>query len=73
MSGAPFTASERLAVLELKVEHMESEVDRMSKKVDEMHAILLQAKGFRMPFVILGTVAMGGVGAIAHWLLAKIG
>ena len=32
---------ERLAVLEQQVSHMEAELDRMSAKVDEMHAILL--------------------------------
>ena len=41
--------NERLAVLEQKVSHMEEELDRMSAKVDEMHAILLQARGVRGP------------------------
>ena len=43
------SSSERLAVLEQKVSHMEEELDRMSAKVDEMHAILLQARGVRWP------------------------
>jgi hypothetical protein len=37
--------NERLAILEQKVSHMDEELDRMSAKVDEMHAILLQARG----------------------------
>ena len=32
--------NERLAILEQKVSHMDEELDRMSAKVDEMHAIL---------------------------------
>jgi hypothetical protein len=39
--------NERLAILEQKVSHMEEELDRMAAKVDEMHAILLQARGVR--------------------------
>jgi hypothetical protein len=41
--------NERLAILEQKVSHMDEELDRMSAKVDEMHAILLQARGVRWP------------------------
>ena len=39
--------TERLAVLEQKVSHMEAELGRMSAKVDEMHAVLMQARGVR--------------------------
>ena len=41
------SANERLATLEQKVPHMEGEVAKMAAKVDEMHAILLQARGVR--------------------------
>jgi hypothetical protein len=41
------SANERLATLEQKVSHMEGEVAKMAAKVDEMHAILLQALGRR--------------------------
>ena len=41
--------NERLAVLEQKVSHMEAELGRMSAKVDEMHTILLQARGVAAP------------------------
>ena len=39
--------NERLAIVEQKVSHMETELGKVSVKVDEMHAILLQAKGVR--------------------------
>jgi len=39
--------NERLAVLEQKVAHMDKSSIEMSAKVDEMHAILLQARGVR--------------------------
>lgn len=65
--------NERLAVLEHKVAHMETTVDRVETKVDEIHDVLLQAKGFKMPFVILGTVLIGTIGAVATWLLSKLG
>ena len=53
--------NERLAVLEQKVSHMEEELDRMSAKVDEMHAILLQARGVRWAIIAVS----GLVGFIA--------
>ena len=43
--------NERLAVLEQKVSHMEAELGRMSAKVDEMHTILLQARGVRWAII----------------------
>jgi hypothetical protein len=43
--------NERLAILEQKVSHMDEELDRMSAKVDEMHAILLQARGVRWAII----------------------
>jgi hypothetical protein len=48
MSRSP---NERLAVLEQKVSHMEAELDRMSGKVDEMHAVLMQARGVRWAII----------------------
>jgi len=43
--------NERLAVLEQKVSHMEAELGRMSAKVDEMHAVLMQARGVRWAII----------------------
>ena len=62
--------SERLAVLELKVSHMEAELARMSIKVDEMHAILLQARGVRWAIIAVSGL-VGFLAGISHWLLAK--
>lgn len=64
---------ERLAVLEQKFQHLEDQMQGMSSKVDEMHEVLLQAKGLKMVFVLLATAAAGVFGAIGHWLLAKLG
>ena len=43
--------NERLAILEQKVSHMEAQVAKMAGKVDEMHAILLQARGVRWAII----------------------
>jgi hypothetical protein len=67
MSRSP---NERLAVLEQKVSHMEAELERMSGKVDEMHAILLQARGVRWAIIALAGL-VGFLVGIAHWLVAK--
>ena len=65
--------NERLAILEREVKYLHDEMGEMSRKVDEMHKVLLQAQGFRVPFVILGTVLVSSVGALASWLLGKFG
>jgi hypothetical protein len=67
MSRSP---NERLAVLEQKVSHMEAELDRMSGKVDEMHAILLQARGVRWAIIAVAGL-VGFLAGIAHWFVAK--
>ena len=63
--------NERLAVLEQKVSHMEEELDRMSAKVDEMHAILLQAKGVRWAIIAVSGL-VGFLAGLAHWLISKV-
>ena len=62
--------SERLAVLEQQVSHMEAELDRMSGKVDEMHAILLQARGVRWAIIACSGL-VGFIAGIAHWLVGR--
>ena len=47
-----------------------TELDRMSAKVDEMHAILLQAKGVRWAIVAVSGL-VGFVTGISHWLISK--
>jgi hypothetical protein len=64
------SANERLATLEQKVSHMEGEVARMSAKVDEMHAILLQARGVRWAIIAVSGL-VGFLTGISHWLIAR--
>jgi len=59
---------QRIAVLETNQRHAEAKLDKMSEKVDEMHALLLQAKGAR--WFILGVAALGGFLATKVSLLA---
>ena len=42
----------------------------MSAKVDEMHAILLQAKGVRWAVIAVSGL-VGFLTGISHWLLSK--
>jgi hypothetical protein len=65
------SSSERLAVLEQKVSHMEEELDRMSAKVDEMHAILLQARGVRWAVIALSGL-VGLLAGLSQWLVSKV-
>ena len=64
------SSSERLAILEQRVSHMEEEIDKISAKVDEMHAILLQAKGVRWAVIAVSGL-VGFLTGISHWLISK--
>ena len=55
---------DRLIKLESNFEHMAKAFDGMSTKVDEMHELLLKAKGAKW--------LLGGVALIAGWLGGKI-
>ena len=70
MSPARPTSAERHAVLEQRVSHVENELLRMATKVDEMHAILLQAKGVRWAVIAVSGL-VGFLTGISHWLLSK--
>lgn len=50
--------SERMAIIETKVQHLSDQLEDTHRKVDEMHAVLLQAKGAR--WAILAMAALGG-------------
>jgi hypothetical protein len=63
-------ANERLAILEQKVSHMEEELDRMSVKVDEMHAILLQARGVRWAVIAVSGL-VGFLAGVSHWVIGR--
>jgi hypothetical protein len=62
--------NERLAIVEQKVSHMETELEKVSVKVDEMHAILLQAKGVRWAVIAVSGL-VGFLAGVSHWLIAK--
>ncbi|HEY1361498.1 MAG TPA: hypothetical protein VGF60_04590 [Xanthobacteraceae bacterium] len=62
--------NERLAVLEQKVSQMEAALEKVSIKVDEMHAILLQARGVRWAVIAVSGL-VGFLAGILHWLLGK--
>lgn len=49
---------ERIAALEVKVLHLTEKFTNVERKVDEMHGILMQARGAR--YVIVAAAAMGG-------------
>jgi hypothetical protein len=63
-------SNERLAIVEQKVSHVEEQLDKMSAKVNEMHAILLQAKGVRWAVIVVSGL-VGFVTGISHWLISK--
>jgi hypothetical protein len=58
---------ERVAKLEVQMMHLSNKLDDTHKKVEEMHAILLQATGAR--WVIVG---LAGVAGLASGLIAKL-
>jgi hypothetical protein len=62
---------ERLAVLEQKVSHMEAELARMSAKVDEMHAVLMQARGVRWAIIAVAGL-VGFLAGLSHWVIARV-
>jgi hypothetical protein len=52
------TDNERMAILETKVQHLSEQLEDTHRKVDDMHAVLMQAKGAR--WAILAMAALGG-------------
>ena len=62
--------NERLAVLE-QVSHMEAELGRMSAKVDEMHTILLQARGVRWAIIAVAGL-VGFLAGLSRWVIARV-
>jgi hypothetical protein len=57
-------------MLEQKVSHVEGELGKISLKVDEMHAILLQARGVRWAVVAVAGL-VGFLSGISHWLISR--
>jgi hypothetical protein len=58
-------------VLEQKVSHMEEELARMASKVDDMHAILLQARGVRWAIIAVAGL-VGFLAGLSHWIVARV-
>ena len=64
------TLRERVARLETKVDHLSEAFDKAVTKVDEMHVLLVQAKGVR--WVIIAMATIGGflaskIGTVLPW------
>ena len=57
------TDGERIKALEVRQDATDKSIEKMSRKVDEMHSVLLQAKGARWAVV--------GLGALGGFLAAK--
>ena len=62
------TEGERLAVLEMRFQHLEEKIDRLERALDrgavqmvELNRLLDQARGAR--WIIGGLVALGGIAA----------
>jgi hypothetical protein len=70
MSPPRRNSTERLVILEQKVFHMETKLGKMSAKVDEIHAILLQARGVRWTVIAVAAL-VGFLTGISRWFIAK--
>lgn len=63
---------ERIAVLETQLKHMDVELSKISKHVDEMHAMLMQARGFRYALIAFVSIVSFFTGTILPlWLNSK--
>jgi hypothetical protein len=49
---------------------MEERLEKMSAKVDEMHAILLQARGVRWAVIAVSGL-VGFLTGMSHWLISR--
>src|SRR2546425_517982 len=47
-----------------------AELGRMSAKVDEMHAVLMQARGVRWAIIAVAGL-VGFLAGLSHWVIAK--
>jgi len=65
------TTEERLAVLETRMMSLEDDVRDMRIKVDEMHNVLMQAKGARFAIVVIAGLA-GFLAGVSTKLLAVL-
>ena len=49
---------------------MQEQLERIPSKVNDMHAILLQAKGVRWAVIAVAGL-VGFVTGVSHWLLSR--
>jgi hypothetical protein len=62
--------TERLAVLEQRVSHIETQIMRISAQIGEMHAVLMQARGVRWAIIAVAGI-VGFVTGLSHWFIAR--
>ena len=62
----------RLVRVEMQLEHQDEKLESMAAKVDEMHAVFMQAKGAKWMFLAIG-VAVGSVIVNLKTLMAIAG
>jgi hypothetical protein len=53
-----------------KVTHIEAELTRISAKVDDMHAVLMQARGVRWGVIAVPGL-VGFLTGVSHWWVSK--
>lgn len=72
MNEAPFhDTRDRVIRVEQKVDQLEKSVENMGKKVDEMHTLLMQARGAKY-VVVLVAGAAGFVASKASAIIAFV-
>lgn len=66
--GDSIEIRDKVIRLEAQVEHLTTTVDHMAGKLDDLHAVFLQAKGAR--WLLLAMAGIGGAiaGFAAKWL-----
>ncbi len=68
---ADTAAHERIAVLEIQIKHLDVELLEISKKVNEMHGLLMQAKGFRWALIAFISCVSFATGTLLPWFMHK--
>jgi 2-phosphoglycerate kinase len=58
---------DRLIKLEIETSHLTKKVDEMAKQIDEMHDLLMQAKGARLILIGVASVVGFASAKLASW------
>jgi hypothetical protein len=64
--------NDRLVRLEINAEHQAEKLEAMAEKVNEMHAVFMQAKGARWMFLAIG-VMVGSIMVNVKTILSLLG